>query len=129
MQPSATENLPVEQIKALEALLTTGNKAAAARAAGVDRSTLYRWLTTDARFQAALEDATGAAIKEFSRSLVRLTDKAVKVLETAMSSKQKMEHRLRAADIVTSRLLAVRELVNLEERLDALEKLLANQSQ
>ena len=125
---SATENLPIEQVKAIEALLSSGNKTSAARAAGVDRSTLYRWMSSDANFQAALEEATRASIQDFSRALVRLTDKAVKVLEDAMSPKEKMDHRLRAADKVTSRLLAVRELVNLEERLGALEELLAKQN-
>jgi len=121
---SATDNLSTEQVKALEALLTSGNKASAARAAGVDRSTLYRWMA-DATFQAALEEATREALKEFSRALTRLAAEAVKVLEDAMASKQEMHVRLRAADIVTSRLLAVREQVELEERLTRLEGLLA----
>lgn len=121
MQTDTTKNLSPEQVKAIEALLTEGNKAAAARVAGVDRSTLYRWMTSDANFQAALEEATAEMLKEFSRGLVRLADKAIGALEAALGSRQRIAVRLRAADIVTARLLAVRELVDLEGRLSALE--------
>ena len=119
---SATENLSPEQVIAIEALLTTGNKTSAARKAGVDRSTLYRWMAHDAAFRAALEDGTAAALQEFSRALVRLADKATAALEDALGKGQEIGIRLRAADIVTARMLAIREFVTFEQRLAALEE-------
>jgi hypothetical protein len=118
---STTENLAPEQLKAIAALLEHGSKTRAARAAKVNRSTLYRWLQEDAAFQAALAAATAAALKEFSTTLVRLADKAAQALEDALDKEQDIQYRLRAADIVTSKLLVVRELVDLEGRISALE--------
>jgi hypothetical protein len=121
MAPDGTEKLSPEQLKALMALLEHGDKTKAARAAKVGRTTLYRWLREDANFQAALEAATRQALKEFSANLVRLAQKAAQALDDALDKSQDMSHRLRAADIVTNRLLAVREAVDIEERLAALE--------
>lgn len=123
LAPSVTERLSPEQLRALIALIETGDKAKAARSAGVSRTTLYRWMREDPVFQAALEDATRQALKEFSASLVRLAQKAVKALESALDSKEAahLPQRLRAADIVTTKLLAVRELVDIEARLTELE--------
>lgn len=121
LEPGVTENLSPAQVTAIMALLQHGDKSRAARAADVSRTTLYRWLTTDQNFQNALEAATQQALRSFSANLVRLSEKAVKALESALSQRQTIHVRLRAADIVTSRLLAVRELVDLEDRLSALE--------
>lgn len=115
-----TENLTPEQVRALAALLEHGDKSKAARAARVSRSTLYRWLQ-DPVFQAALEEATRQALREFSRALVRLAAKAAQALDAALSADQDIQIRLRAADIVTGRLVAVRDLIDIEERLAALE--------
>lgn len=120
---SGTEKLTPEQLKALVSLLEHGDKTKAARAAGVGRTTLYRWLGEDANFQAALEASTQQALKEFSINLVRLAQKAATALEAALDSTSPlhMHYRLRAADIVVSRVLAVREAVDIEERIAALE--------
>lgn len=118
---SATEKITPEQLKGLTALFEHGDKSKAARAAGVSRTTLYRWLREDPVFQEAYSEATRAALKEFSATLVRLAGKAAKALEDALDDSQDMHHRLRAADIVTARLLAVQELIDMEQRIAALE--------
>lgn len=117
----ATENLSPEQIKAIEVLVATGNKTKAARAASVDRSTLYRWLK-EPPFQAALKEVTQTALQEFSRELVRLTPKAVKVLEDAMGPKKHMSHRLRAAAILVNGLMTAQELIDIRRELDEIRR-------
>jgi hypothetical protein len=120
---NVTERLPPEQLRALLALMEHGDKAKAARSAGVSRTTLYRWLNEDAAFQAALDAATTAALREFSTTLVRLTQKAAKALEDALDDSEitRADLRLRAASIVVGKLLAFHELLNIERRLAELE--------
>ncbi len=74
-------------------------------------------------FRAALHDAETAALTGVSRALVRLADRAVATLEGAMNdATAPMSVRLRAADAVLGRLLQLRELVTLEERVKELEE-------
>jgi len=110
-----------KQRRALAELLTTGDKVQAAKAAGVSRRTLYRWLHQDA-FRQALQAAETEALGELSRNLVRLAGKAARTLEDAMDNAEKDGQRIRAADIVLARLLQLRELVDIEQRLQALEE-------
>ncbi len=117
-----SENLTLsaKQRRAIEALLTCGAVSQAAIAAGVSRPTLYRWLH-DANFQAALREAEKEAIEGLSRSLVTLGSKAASTLDGAMDTATDGV-RVRAADVVLARLLQLKELVNLEGRVTALEK-------
>ena len=110
------------QRKAIESLLTQGDAKRAAEVAGVSRNTLYRWLKQD-RFKAALAEAEAEALISLSRALVRLGDKAATTLEDAMDDGDAaLSARVRAADIVLSRLLQLRELVDLEGRIVKLEE-------
>ncbi len=115
------ENLTLKQRKAVAALLTEPDTTAAAKAAGVSRDTVYRWLTEPA-FQAALRDAEAGALAAVSRSLVRLAERAAATLDGAMTDPEAASGtKVRAADIVLARLLQVRELVALETRVAELE--------
>ncbi len=116
-----TENLTPKQHKAVTALLTTPDLAAAATAASVSRETVYRWMREPA-FQSAIREAEAAALAAVSRSLVRLAQRATATLEEAMSdTTAPLSVRLRAADAVLGRLLQLRELVTLETRVAELE--------
>jgi hypothetical protein len=88
--------------------------------AGVNRATLYKWQANEA-FAAALREAEAEAVAALSRALAGLGDAAAAALRDALGPGQKITVRLRAAEIVTDRLLKIRELVSLEERLAALE--------
>jgi transposase-like protein len=114
--------LTARQGKAVAALLTSGDVAAAAQAVGVDKATLYRWMRQPA-FLAAVRAAEAAALDELSRSLVRLGRTAAGTLEAAMDDPAvPWATRVRAADAALGRLLQLRELATLEARVAELER-------
>jgi len=112
-------NLTPKQRKAVEALLTTGDKSQAAELAGVKRQTVYKWLKRP-DFQQALRDAEAEALKSLSQALTRLGSKAADTLDKSMDAESETV-RLRAADIVLGRLLQLRELIDLDARVAELE--------
>lgn len=120
MVENDTKLLSAQQRRAVEALLTHGTVKAAAEAAGVTRKTMYRWQGTP-EFIAAVKEAEAAAIEELSRALTGLGREALQALRDALAPTQRMNHRLRAAEIALGNLLRVRELVEIEERLARLE--------
>lgn len=114
--------LTPKQRKVIETLLTTGDKAKAAKAAGVARKTIYEWLRQPA-FVAELRQAEAEALDALGRALVTLGNKATKTLQDAMTGKETaMTVKVRAADITLGRLLQLRELANLESRVAELER-------
>ena len=114
-----SENLTPRQRKAVESLLTTGDKSTAAEAAGVRRHTIYVWLRK-AAFQQALRDAEAEALQSLSQALARLGRKAADTLDKSMDADSPTV-RVRSSDIVLQRLLQLRELVDLDARMRALE--------
>jgi hypothetical protein len=116
-----SQQLSLKQRKAVEALLTTGEVKAAAAAVGIHRDTLHRWLK-EAPFQAAVREAEAAALDDLSRVLVGLGRTAIATLHEAMrESGTPAATKVRAADVTLSRLLQLRELAQLEARVQALE--------
>lgn len=121
MKDIATEkSLTPSQRKAIESLLTAGNVTAAAQTAGVNRGTIYRWMD-DSFFVTALREAESEAVAGLSRSLAGLGESAAAALRDALDASQKVTIRLRASEIVIANLLRIRELVDIESRLQALE--------
>ncbi len=117
------ERLTPKKRAFVRALLTERDTRAAAQRAGIAESTAYRWVK-DGAIQAAILDAEGDALNAVTRGLLRLSREAVNTLDGAMSDEDTPTGaRIRAADIVLSRLLQLRELVTLEERVSALEAL------
>jgi transposase-like protein len=122
MADNVTEKkLTPAQRKAIEALLTTGNVADAAKEAGVARHTLYRWMKQPL-FASELREAEAQAVQALSRTLASLGEQAGQALRDALGEGEKITVRLRASEIVTDRLLKLRELVDIEQRLLELEK-------
>ncbi len=115
------EHLTPKQRKAVDALLTTGDVAAAAQEVRISKATLYRWLKEPV-FHQAVRQAEARALDDLSRLLVRLGRTAVATLAKAMSDPTvPPASRVRAADAALSRLLQLRELATLEARITALE--------
>lgn len=123
MSKKVTEKaITPRQSIAIERLLNGGTVQGAADAAGVSRKTVYKWLSIPA-FQEAINNAQAEAIARLSRALIALGGSAIETLGETMSDKtQPPAVRVRAADIVTGRLLTMRESVEFEARLAELEK-------
>jgi len=116
------ENVTPKKRRAVEALLSESDVTQAAKAAGVSRNTLYRWMK-EPDFMVAVANAEADALAGMSRALVKLGDQAVEVLRDAINDPETpVNTRLRAADTVFSRLLQLRELVNVEKRVTELEE-------
>ncbi len=116
------DGLTPKQRRAVAALLTTGDVAAAAKEAGCGKVTLYRWMKQPA-FLAVVREAEASALDELSRMLVRLGRTAAGTLAKAMGdSATPAATRVRAADAVLGRLLQLRELATLEARVAELER-------
>ena len=121
MGEKVTENdLKPRQVAAIAALLATGKIPDASTAAGVSTKTVYAWLRQDA-FKAELRQAESDALRGLARRLAGLGESAADALKDALDSEQNIGVRLRAADLVLSRVPALFELVNLVDRLERLE--------
>ncbi len=108
--------------RAIAALLTERDIRSAAKAAGVGERTLYTWLD-DSAFRRELKAAESQAIDQAVRRLSELSGTAIDTLKAAMKNRRAATSaRVRAADIVLSRLLNLKELHDLESRIAALEE-------
>jgi hypothetical protein len=119
-ETTKSELTPAQQ-KAVAALLTTGTITEAAKVAGSARQTLHRWLA-DPVFQAALREAESEALAALSRRLVTLGESAAAALTDALAPGRDIRDRLRAAEIVLNNLLKIKELLDFDQRLKALEE-------
>lgn len=122
MRRDATPStLTARQRQAIEAILATGDVTIAAQSVGVNRATLYRWMKQPA-FVQAVHVAEAGAVEDLSRMLVRLGRTAVATLAKAMSDPATPPAtKVRAADATLAKLLQLRELATLEQRVAALE--------
>jgi hypothetical protein len=113
--------LTPKQHTAINALIAQSSIDSAATKAGVTPRTLYRWLD-EPTFRLALNTALDKSIDAAARGLVRLTERAIEVVETVLDNEQlHPATRLRAADLVLSNMLKLAELRTLAQRVAALE--------
>jgi aminopeptidase N len=78
------EALTLPQTLALEALLSGKSMTAAAAAAGVDRTTLWRWGRESFEFQARLNQGRAALQQSYQLRLEALVEKALQTVEAAV---------------------------------------------
>jgi hypothetical protein len=118
----AGKALTARQRRAIQALMTATSVVEAAKSANVGERTLYRWLK-DPLFAAELKAATKAAIDATIRRMATLSVAATGTLAKVMADAEAAAGvKVRAADVILSRLPDWRELAQLEERLAALEE-------
>ena len=114
--------LSAKQHRAISALLTSKSVTEAAVATGQGERTIYRWLS-EPDFRQALSAAEGDLIDVATRRLLQLQGGALDTLEALLSDDTDASAgvRLRAAQITLDHLLKLREMRDVEQRLQALE--------
>ena len=114
--------LSAKQHRAITALLTSKSVTEAATATGQGERTIYRWLSEPA-FRQALSAAEGDLIDVATRRLLQLQGGALDTLEALLGDGADASAGvpLRAAQVVLEHLLKLREMRDIEQRLQALE--------
>lgn len=114
--------LSAAQLRAIEALLTHSTITQAAEAARIGRRTLTRWLAEDGPFCAELRRREGEVLQGVTRRLATLAAASLDVLQDVLTGdEQAPAHRLKAADVVLSKLAPMKDLTDFDQRLAALE--------
>lgn len=114
--------LSAKQQRAIGALMTARDAREAAKLARVSERSLYRWLG-DPLFQSEMQRAGQELIISAVRRLASLTWLALDTLEAEMKNKRAAPSvRVRSADVVLSKLLQLKELAELDERIKRLEE-------
>jgi hypothetical protein len=113
---------------ALEYLATGHNIEETSIASNVSRVTIYKWLSNDL-FKRTLKERQSETLSRLSLKLVSISEKALDILDTAMSKREltsnelkSMSLKLKASNIALSRLSDIAFLSNMSERLSRLEE-------
>jgi hypothetical protein len=121
------EKLTPKQEAALIALLAHGTTEAAYEAAGVSKSTMWRWLQLDAfqrRYRAARRQLVETAIAQLQSNCTI----AVRVLrEVAEDKDAPASSRVSAAKAIIEQSVSAIELTDLQEQVQELRQLLTTQ--
>jgi len=121
--PGSTQpELTARQEKLLTLLAASPNIQAASKTAGIGRSTAHRWLN-DPVFRKELTIRRNTIMEETLGSLKSYTVKASEQLIKLLDSENEWVRRQTCKDIL-GYALKVREIENVEERLDVIEKAL-----
>jgi hypothetical protein len=92
------------QMRALELYAQGANDTEVASTLGIERSTAWRWRTTDPQFRRELRRAHAEATKVAAARLEGLVEKALDVLASALTDNDApLALRLRAAEAVLDR--------------------------
>lgn len=114
-------NLSPRQRRAIAALLTAKSIDAAAKAAGVSERQLHRWIDLP-EFTAALRAAEGEALASVVRRLTVEAAGAVNAILIVLNDADTSPAvKLRAADLILSRVMSLRELSELDSRVRLVE--------
>jgi hypothetical protein len=121
-----TGELNAKQLRAIESLLSEPTTRAAAKAAGVSEVTLWRWLNEPA-FAEAYREARSHLLETTLTALQSASGDAVKTLRNVLNDEQaRPGEKVSAARAILEYALKSREILEVEERLRALEQRFAN---
>lgn len=114
------KGVTLRQRRAIASLVTDGAVTSAAKAAGVSRDTIYRWLQ-DEHFRRELHTEELRVIEKFSHALASVTEQATMAIREALDDDNAWV-RLRAASMVADGILRARETLELEQGVLDLEQ-------
>jgi hypothetical protein len=116
------QNLNGKKARALEALLSSKSVEEAAQQARVSRTTLFRWLREDERFQGEYRRAGSQLMEEALRRLQQLCSEAVETLAEVMANREATAaSRVTAARATLELTLKIEEHRSLVNRVELLE--------
>lgn len=118
------KSLTNKQTQVLQMILGGANVTDAAQVSGVSRKTIYSWRQQE-HFAKALADEKELALERLSQSLASLSDRAVSALSELLDDPNS-NVRLRAADLVITRQLELKDTLEFERRIKVLEDHLTN---
>lgn len=109
------------QEKAIEGLITTNTRAAAADYAGCSERSIYKWLS-DPIFKSVLLDRENVLRREAGRRLAMSAKEAIDAIkEILANANEDPRLRLRAADLLLKYMQSTQDQTELERRVSALE--------
>jgi hypothetical protein len=120
MQENSESGITTKQHKAIAALLSERTIGAAAKKAGIAERTLYTWMNEPA-FRAALRDVEKSMLESVTRRLSVGQSAALDTLETLITKAKHESTRRQAAIDWLNLSLKFIDVLNIDERLTALE--------
>lgn len=116
------QGLPQKQTKAIVSLLSCRTIQEAATQAGVNESTIWRWMR-DQAFQKALQEAKHRIVAQAILQLQQATGEAVETLRTIITDNEAPANsRVSAAKTVLDFAVKALKMEDIEARIKALEE-------
>jgi len=109
------------QLKAIPILISCDTVEEAEREIGVAKTTLYTWMERE-EFNQAVTSARRKLLDKAMNKLLNVSMKAVLTLEKLLEAESESVRRAAANDVL-GHLLKYRELSEIEERLESVEKI------
>jgi len=109
-----------KQLKAIPVLIECDTVEGAARKAGIAKNTIYSWMQQD-EFSKALASARKKLLDKAMNKLMTVSMKAVITLEGLLNAESESVKRAAANDVL-GHVLKYRELSDIEDRLETVEK-------
>ncbi len=110
-----------KQLKAIPILISCDTVEEAARQIGVAKTTLYAWMEKD-EFNQAVTSARRKLLDKAMHKMLNISMKAVITLEKLLDAESESVRRAAANDVL-GHLLKYKELSEIEDRLESVEKI------